>query len=62
MGLMLALLVSLLTLTAAVIATAAMRNGVLRPDQTSDELAGRIAKQRQHIAEATRVRPQHVLR
>jgi Tfp pilus assembly protein PilV len=59
---MLALLVSMLTLTAAIIAVAAMRNGVLAPDQTSDQLSRRISQQRLHIAEATRSRPQHVLR
>jgi hypothetical protein len=59
MGLMLALLVSLLTLTAAIVAVSAMRNGVLSPDQTSDELARRIAQQRMHIAEVSRSRPQH---
>lgn len=59
MGLMLALLVSLLTLTAAVVAVAAMRNGVLKPDQTSDQIARRIARQRLHIAEVTRPRAQH---
>lgn len=59
MGLMLALLVSLLTLTAAVLAVAAMRNGVLSPNQTREELTRRVAQQRLHIAEATRPRPQH---
>lgn len=63
MGLILALLVSLLTLTAAVVAAAAMRNGVLDPDQTSDELTRRISLQRLHISEVTRARPApHVLR
>lgn len=59
MGLMLALLVSLLTLTAAVIAVAAMRNSVLNPGQTSDELPRRIYPQRLHLAEVTRPRPHH---
>jgi hypothetical protein len=59
MGLVLALLVSLLTLTAAVIAVAALRNAVLSPSQTSDELARRISQQRLHIAEVTRSRAQH---
>jgi Tfp pilus assembly protein PilV len=62
MGLMLALLVSMLTLTAAIVAVAAMRNGVLAPDQTSDELSRRISQQRLHIAEATRAHPQHLMR
>lgn len=59
MGLMLALLVSLLTLTTAIVAVSAMRTGVLNPDQTSDELARRVAQQRMHIAEVSRNRPQH---
>ncbi|MDQ6641656.1 MAG: hypothetical protein M3Y66_04085 [Actinomycetota bacterium] len=66
MGLMLALLVAMLTLTAVLMATAAMRNGVLGPDQTSDQQTRHPVLHRPQVAsqivEPTRVRPQHVLR